>query len=252
MSAMERVEFEAAFLLHARPYRESSQIIEVLGQNHGRIGLVARGSRRPRSRWKQTLRPFQPMRMSWAGRGTLQTLGAAEATACPLELAGMRLMAGWYMNELLIKLLHRGDPHPDLFAHYGAALAALSDGEVVEPVLRRFELVLLAEIGYGLVTDRDAVDAQPLRPDRMYTYVADRGPVPAAAGAGDGCDNGLVFSGADLQAIGRGVFDRPERLLGAKRLLREKLNWCLGGRSLKTRRVIAAMRGDRAVDGIGA
>lgn len=248
MSAMERVEFEAAFLLHARPYRESSQIIEVLGQHHGRIGLVARGSRRPRSRWKQTLRSFQPMRMSWAGRGSLQTLGAAEATARPLELTGMRLMSGWYMNELLINLLHRGDPHPDLFAHYGAALAALSEEEALEPVLRRFELVLLAEIGYGLVTDRDAVEARPLQPDRMYAYVADRGPVPAAIGAGDGGDDGLVLSGEDLQAIGRGVFDRPERLLGAKRLLREKLNWCLGGRALKTRQVLATMRSD----GIGA
>ncbi len=248
MNSIERVEFEAAFLLHAMPYRESSQIIEVLGQHHGRIGLVARGSRRPRSRWKQTLRSFQPMRMSWAGRGTLQTLGAAEATARPLVLTGMRLMAGWYMNELLINLLHRGDPHPDLFAHYGAALAALSEGKELEPVLRRFELVLLAEIGYGLVTDRDAVDAQPLQPERMYAYVADRGPVPAVVGAGDG----LVLSGADLLAIGRGDFDRPERLLGAKRLLREKLNWCLGGRSLKTRQVLAAMLSDGVIDGIGA
>jgi DNA repair protein RecO (recombination protein O) len=243
MSDINRIEFEAVFLLHARPYRESSQIIEILGQDHGRVGLVARGSRRPKSRWKSTLRPFQPMRMSWSGRGELQTLSAAEPTSPPLPFTGLYLMASYYMNELLIALLHRGDPHPDLFAHYGAALATFAAGEELEPTLRRFELALLAEIGYGLVTDRDAADGQPLCSDRWYEYLADQGPMPVAAGT----VGGLVVSGADLTAIGNGVFDRPERLLIAKKLLREKLNWCLGGRPLKTRRVIASMHGGLSV-----
>jgi len=246
VSQINRIELEAAFLLHAMPYRESSQVIEVLSQDHGRVGLVARGSRRPKSRWKSTLRPFQPMRMSWSGRGSLQTLRAAEPTSLSLPLTGMTLMAGYYMNELLIALLHRGDPHPDLFAHYGAALATLAEGEALEPALRRFELALLAEIGYGLVTDRDAADGQPLSSDRWYEYLADQGPVPVAAGT----VGGLVVNGADLAAIGDGVFDRPERLRIAKRLLREKLNWCLGGRPLKTRQVIAAMQGNLSAGGV--
>jgi len=240
MSGIERIEFEAVFLLHAKPYRESSQIVEILGQDHGRVGLVARGSRRPKSRWRSVLRPFQPMRMSWSGRGTLQTLSAAEATSPPLPLTGMHLMAGYYMNELLIALLHRCDPHPNLFAHYGAALAALVAGEELEATLRRFELALLAETGYGLVTDRDAADGQPLHLDRCYEYFVDQGPVPVASGAA----GGHVFTGADLTAIGNGVFDRPERLSLAKRLLREKLDWCLGGRPLKTRQVLSSMRGN--------
>ncbi len=243
MSDVSRIHFEAVFLLHARPYRESSQIIEVLSQNHGRVGIVARGSMRPKSRWKSVLRPFQPMRMSWSGRGALQTLGAAESTSQPMQFTGMSLMAGYYMNELLIALLHRSDPHPNLFAHYGAALAKLVDGEMLEPTLRHFELALLAEIGYGLVTDRDAADGQPLCSDRWYEYLADQGPVPVAAATIDG----LAVNGADLMAIGKGIFDRPERLLIAKRLLREKLNWCLGGRPLKTRQVIASMQGGLSV-----
>lgn len=248
MSDIERIEFEATYLLHARAWRESSQIIEILGQEHGRIGLVARGSRRPKSRWKSALQPFQPLRMSWSGRGTLQTLRAAEPTAAPLPLAGMRLMAGYYMNELLIALLHRHDPYPNLFAHYGAALAGLATGEGLELTLRKFELALLSEIGYGLVTDQDGVDGQPLRAEGWYEYFVDAGPMPVADGSG--C--GLVISGADLTAIGNGVLDRPERLQIAKRLLREKLNWCLGGRPLKTRQVIAAMYGDLSIGGAGS
>jgi len=246
VSQTQRIELEAAFLLHARPYRESSQIIEILSQDHGRVGLVARGSRRPRSHWKSTLRPFQPMRMSWSGRSSLQTLRTAEPTSPPLPFTGMVLMAGYYMNELLIALLHRGDPHPDLFAHYGATLATLAAGEPLEPTLRRFELALLAEIGYGLVTDRDATEGQPLSSDRWYEYFADQGPVPVA----EGTVGGLVVNGADLAAIGDGVFDRPERLRIAKRLLREKLNWCLGGRPLKTRQVIASMQGGLSPGGV--
>jgi DNA repair protein RecO (recombination protein O) len=185
------------------------------------------------------------MRMSWSGRGSLQTLRAAETTSPPLPFTGMRLMAGYYINELLIALLHRSDPHPNLFAYYGAALAALAAEEELEPALRRFELALLTEIGYGLVTDCDAANGLPLRSDHWYEYVADQGPVPVAAGTvGE-----LVVSGADLTAIGNGVFDRPERLLMAKRLLRKKLNWCLGGRTLKTRQVIASMHRGLSVSG---
>ena len=112
MNAIQRVEMEAAFLLHATPYRETSQILDVLSQDHGRVALVANGSRRPKSRWKGTLRPFQPFRMSWSGRGSLYTLRAAEASVAAGPITGDPLMAGYYMNELLIALTHRDDPHP--------------------------------------------------------------------------------------------------------------------------------------------
>jgi DNA repair protein RecO (recombination protein O) len=238
MSLMERVEMEAAFLLHARPYRETSQILEILSQNHGRIGLVAKGSRRPKSRWKNALRPFQLCQMSWSGRGELYTLRAAETFGPPAQVRGMPLMAAYYMNELLIALMHRSDPHPNLFTHYGGALASLGNAADTELVLRRFEVALLAEIGYGIVVEHDVVDERPLDAERKYEYVIERGPVPVP----DTHSGELVFRGSELLAIANGDRLDVDQLRSAKRLLRAVLNSSLGGRPLKTRQVLAAMQ----------
>jgi DNA repair protein RecO (recombination protein O) len=237
MSSTHRVDIEASFLVHARPYRETSQILEVLTQHHGRIGLVARGARRPKSKLRSILQPFQPLRVSWSGRGSLYTLHAAEPAAPIARLRGTPLMAGFYLNELILVFMRRGDPHPDLFAHYTAALADLGRGEPSEPVLRRFELSLLAEVGYGLIVDQDVANGTPLLANRRYEYVVDRGPVPVA----DDHAGALVFSGAQLLAIGNGKFDSSEQIKCAKRLMRAVLDHHLDGRPLKTRRVFSAM-----------
>ncbi|TDJ48584.1 MAG: DNA repair protein RecO [Gammaproteobacteria bacterium] len=237
MSVVERVELEASFVLHARPYRESSQICEMLSQQHGRVGVVARGARRPRSPWRSLLQPFQPLRISWFGRGSLYTLRAAEPSSRPLPITGLALMSAYYLNELLMILMQRVDPHPELFAHYGAAIGALSTGEEPQRILRRFEVALLSEIGYGLVVDLDVIQQQPLAADRYYEYVIDRGPVPVDAGY----DGDLVFSGGALHAIAAGELTNDEQLRNAKRLLRPLLDRALGGKPLKTREVLAAM-----------
>ncbi|MFQ5634536.1 MAG: DNA repair protein RecO [Gammaproteobacteria bacterium] len=236
-AGVERIDLEIAYLLHARPYRESSRLLEIFSQRYGRVGLVANGARRPKSKWRGVLRSFQPLRLSWSGRGSLQTLRAVEASSGPFEISGLALMSGYYLNELLMLLMHRRDPHPHLFAHYGAALNALSEGGEPERILRRFEVSLLAEIGYGLVVDADVVDQQPLEADRRYEYVVDRGPVPVDHDV----PGELVFSGAELMAIGRGEFADPCQLRDAKRLLRPLLHSALGGRKLKTREVLASM-----------
>lgn len=238
MNRVERVEMEPSFLLHARPYRETSQILDVLSQNHGRIGIVANGSRRPKSRWKNALRPFQLCQMSWSGRGDLFTLRTAETVGPPAQVGGMSLMAAYYMNELLIALMHRNDPHPNLFTHYGGALVSLANDRDTELVLRRFEVALLAEIGYGIVVDHDVVDERALEADRKYKYVIDRGPVPVP----DTQSGELVFRGSELLAIANGDQLNVEQLKSAKRLLRAVLHSSLGGRQLKTRQVLAAMR----------
>jgi len=238
MSSVERVEMEPAFLLHARPYRETSQILDILSQNHGRIALVANGSRRPKSRWKNALRPFQLCQMSWSGRGDLYTLRSAEIVGPPAQVTGMPLMAAYYMNELLISLMHRCDPHPNLFTHYGGALGSLANEGDTELVLRRFEVALLAEVGYGIVAEYDVVDERALEADRKYEYVIDRGPVPVP----DTHSGDLVFLGSELLAIANGDRLNVEQLKSAKRLLRAVLNSSLGGRQLKTRQVLAAMR----------
>jgi DNA repair protein RecO (recombination protein O) len=238
MTVVERVEMESGFLLHARSYRETSQILEVFSQHHGRVGLVARGARRPKSRWSAVLQPFQPLRMSWSGRGSLYSLRAAEAATRTVPMAGMRVMAGFYLNELLLEFIRRGDPHPDLFAHYTVALAGLAGDDDVEVVLRRFEIVLLAEIGYGLNLECVAITEEPLQHSKRYRYVIEQGPVLVD----DGRTGAMIFSGEELLAIGSGEFGHTHVRRCAKRLTRMVLHHHLNGRILKTRDVLAAMR----------
>jgi DNA repair protein RecO (recombination protein O) len=232
-------DLEDAFILHARPYQETSQILEVLGARHGRVGLVARGARRPTSRWRSVLQPFLPVRLAWAGRGALYTLREAEAASYAVALDGLALMGAFYLNELVLNFVRRGDPHPGLFLGYSNALGELRAGGDPEPALRRFELLLLAEAGYGLNLDHDVLNDVPLDPAGRYEYRLEHGPVPVA---GEGAPEALVLSGADLLAIGRGDLSSPGSLHAAKRLLRAVLAHHLDGRALKTRAVLAAMR----------
>ena len=230
-------DLEDAFVLHARPYQETSQILEVLSAGHGRVGLVARGARRPTSRWRSVLQPFLPLRLSWAGRGALYTLRGAEAASFAQALDGVALMGAFYLNELVLNFVRRGDPHPGLFIAYSHALAELRTGGDPEPALRRFELQLLAEVGYGLNLDHDVLNDVPLDPAGLYEYRLEQGPVPVAGGG-----TALALTGAELLAIGRGELSSPECLQAAKRLLRAVLAHHLDGRTLKTRAVMASMR----------
>jgi len=231
---------EPAYILHVRPYRETSRMLEVFSQNVGRIGLVARGAQRPRSRFRGLLDPFRPLSLGWTGRGDLKTLTHADNAGSCLDLAGNRVMAGFYMNELMLKLTERGDPHPDLFAHYATSLVALAGNDSAEVVLRRFELLLLDEIGYGLSLATDALEHAPIDPAGHYEYRIEQGLVPVSASLGEAGQ--LVFRGEEILAISRLQLDCPDILRAAKRLLRSVINHHLGGRVLKTRQVVAAMR----------
>jgi DNA repair protein RecO (recombination protein O) len=233
-----RVDLNPAYVLHARAYRETSQILEVFSADYGRVGLVARGARRPKSSLRGLLNPFQPLRLSWSGRGELATLREADLGGVAADLTGDRLMAGFYVNELLMRLLGRSDPHPELFAHYISLVAGIGRGEMLEPLLRRFELQLLSELGYALNLEKDAVNHEPLVPDQSYEFRAEEGPVPISGNT----SVGGVFSGSTLLAIGRMEFEDEGHLRNAKLLLRSVLNYHLGDRGLNTRRVAAAMK----------
>ena len=239
MSTVERVVLEPAFVLHGRAYRETSELLEVLSRDHGRVSLVARGARRPGSRLRPLLQPFQPLLLSWSGRsGGLMTLAAAEGAGAALALAGDGLMSGFYLNELLLRFLHRGDPHPRVFAGYARTLGMLGCGLAPESALRGFEMQLLAESGYGLNLDHEALSGLPLDPGGRYQYVAERGPVAS----GEGATDAATYRGTELLAIGRGELDGAATLQSARRLLRAGLDHHLGGQALKTRRVARAMR----------
>lgn len=240
MSSVERIALQPAFVLHGRAWRETSELLEVWSRDHGRLSLVARGMRRPRSGLRACLQPFQPLLLSWSGRPQgLMTLQAAETDGAPGALQDEALMSGFYLNELLLRLLHKGDPHPQLFADYTLALRELAAAhEPADVVLRRFELQLLAESGYGLQLDRDAGSGEPLDPAARYEFRCEEGPVRAHPGS----DPQITYSGARLLAIARGDFSGAADRADARRLLRAVLDHHLAGQALRSRQVYAAMR----------
>ena len=159
MSKLERIDLEPALVLHARPWRESSLLVEAFSRGHGRLGLVARGARRPKSRMRGLLQPFIPLLLSWRGRGELATLTGADTEGSFSPLAGSAAIIGLYINELLLRFLHRHDPEPMLFDHYLVALDGIARGNDPEPILRIFEKRLLEAAGYALELKREGRSA---------------------------------------------------------------------------------------------
>lgn len=162
-------------MLHRRDYGDTSLVVEVFSGAHGRFPAVAKGARRAKSGAVALLQPFQPLWLSWSGTGEVRTLTRSECGGRPFALAGERLYCGLYLNELLMRLLGRADPHVAVFAFYHAALAELAAGTEPEPVLRRFELQLLRELGYGVALDREAATGEPVTPTRRYRFAAELG-----------------------------------------------------------------------------
>lgn len=234
MSSTQRVQLSPGFVLHARAYRETSALIELFTFEHGRVAVVARGARGPGSRRRAELQPFRPLLLSWQTRADLGTLTGVESEHGVPLIAGLALYGAYYLNELLLRLLVRHDPHPTLYRDYVTALHRLEELAPVETVLRRFEQRLLEELGYALVCDHDVHTGEALDPDADYDYLLEQG--PTRAGADDG--RGFVFRGASLLAIGAGCFDDPAVLRDAKRLMRAALRLYLGDKPLQTRELL--------------
>ena len=241
MSLRRRVQQEPAWILHQRPFRDSSQILDILSKEHGRLAVVARGSRSARSKLRGVLRPFLPLQLSWVIRSDLGTLTGAEMDGPPLSLVGEALLSGYYVNELILTMLHRHDPQPEIFDAYGQTIRRLVGNEDIAEPLRRFEIELLRMLGYALNLDHDTDSQAALRPESKYEYRPERGPVPVA-----GRDGPLVFSGAELAGIRDGRFDEPAILRAAGRLLRQVIAYHLDGRELKSRQVLKDLRQARS------
>ncbi|WP_284155021.1 DNA repair protein RecO [Sulfuricystis thermophila] len=231
MTGKQRIDGAAAFLLHSVPFSETSLILEVFAREHGRLALLARGARRPRSSLRGVLHAFQPLELSWFGGGEVKTLAKAEWLGGLPLLVGSGLLVGYYLNELLIKLLPREDPHPALFDAYGSALAVLSRGATEAAELRRFEKILLRELGYGLRLDRDA-HGRPIEPQRSYRYQVERGALPAEEG-----EAGQRVTGKTLLDLAGDNYADPRTQAEAKQLMRALLAHYLEGQPLQTRRV---------------
>ena len=222
-------------MLHGYPYRESSLIVETLTSTRGRVALVARGARRPRSELRSVLHAFQPLTLAWSGTGELKTLVRAEWRGGLPLVSGSALLCGFYLNELLLKLLPREDPHPRLFGDYEAALTKLAGGVEQAPVLREFELRLLAELGYALPLTHEVDTGRPVDPGARYYYAFDRGPRSSVAEPGRRYPQ---VRGATLLALARRDFSAPDAAAEAKRLMREVLDHYLERRTIASRRVV--------------
>jgi len=227
-----RADHEPGYVLHTYPYKETSLIVEAFTRRFGRVAVLARGARRPRSAMRGVLLSFHPLRFSWSGSADLANLRDAEwAGGIPL-LGGRGLMCGFYVNELLLKLLPRDDAHESLFDIYAGALAGLASQEV-SAVLRDFEKRLLAELGYAPLLETDAA-SHPIDPERMYNYEPDRGPVPANGSRG----GQVVVSGRTLLDVAAGDYARAETRDEARALMRTLIGERLHGQSLHTRSIL--------------
>jgi DNA repair protein RecO (recombination protein O) len=228
-----QVNAEPAYILHKRHYRETSQILEVFSRNHGRLSLMSRGSRSPRSRTSGILQPFRPLLLGWYGRGEMPSLrGVDAADGRPPELRGKSLMSAMYLNELLVILLHRNDVHEALFTDYHETLYTLQQTAGLEVMLRNFEIILLEQTGFGLNLVHDADSGEPVLPDRYYAYHFEHGPVCCQSGPSR---QNPVISGSSLLAFNAGKLETPGSIAEIKKLMRYVINSHLGGRKLKSR-----------------
>lgn len=241
--ARRRIEQELGYVLHSYAYKETSLIVETFSRRCGRVGLLARGARRPRSAMRGLLLAFQRLRLSWSASSELGTLTAVEWAGGLPALPGIALMCGFYLNELLLRLLPREDPHEALFDSYDASLARLSAGHAPADVLRAFELRMLAELGYAPLLELEANGRAPVDPRRRYLYEPEFGPVPLN---GDGTapppSGSCVVSGQTLLDVARDDYARAQTRDEARTLMRTLIAQRLPGQTLHTRNVLMELQ----------
>ncbi len=221
---------QPCFVIHRRDYRNTSLLLELFTPDEGRLPAIARGAKSGRAGRAILLQPFQPLLAGLSGRGEIKTLGQVEPEGRPFSLTGRLLYSGFYLNELLMRLLGRNDPHADLFAHYLEALTALAGGRPIGETLRYFEIDLLRALGYGLMLEHETVGGEPVLPDRAYDYLIEQGPVISAGRPASGSVSGRTL----LCLHNRATMD-PATAAEAKGLMRRILAFYLGDKPLKSR-----------------
>ncbi|ROZ72781.1 DNA repair protein RecO [Ramlibacter sp. WS9] len=240
-----RISDEPAFVLHRYDWSESSLILEVFTRHHGRVALVAKGAKRPSSNFRPVLLPLQPLHVAFGGDTEIRTLKGAEWGGGQVMPTGDALLSGYYLNELLLRLLARDDPHPQLFDTYAAAVSVLASehGEALEPALRAFELLLLREIGLLPSLDMQTLSLGPLEPDARYSLLPEAGLV---ASRDEGARTSL--SGAQWLALQRALDDSApfnatlqqaaHTMAELKPQLRTLLHYHCGVSTLRTRQLM--------------
>ncbi|HEX8786066.1 MAG TPA: DNA repair protein RecO [Telluria sp.] len=224
---------QPGFVLHSYPYKETSLIVDMLTRDFGRIGVVAKGAKRPLSKLRGVLQTFQPLSLSFSGKSELRTLIDAEWVGGLLPLEKGALLCGFYLNELLVKLLARDDPHPKLFDHYVSTLNELAHGEPASNTLRKFERALLKETGVAADLTRCTTTRAPVEAGGLYVVDPERG----ARSAGPG-ETWPIVSGKTLIDMEGEDYSDPQTQAQSKQLMRFLLAYHLGGAPLNTRQIL--------------
>jgi DNA repair protein RecO (recombination protein O) len=233
MQSKKRADHEDGFVLHTYPYKETSLIVEAFTRRFGRVALLARGARRPRSAMRGVLLSFQSLRLSWSASAELGNLIAAEWSGALRPLRGRGLMCGFYLNELLLRLLPREDAHDTLFDIYDDSLLRLSRNENLFSTLRSFEKRMLAELGYAPLLERDAA-SHPIDPAARYAYEPERGPMLLK----NAMSSDINVSGQTLLDVAADEYGRAETRDEARTLMRLLIAQRLHGQELHTRTIL--------------
>jgi DNA repair protein RecO (recombination protein O) len=258
--ANHKILLQPAYVLHQRAYRDTSVLLELFSPEYGRVGVIARGVKSAKSRWRGVLQPFQPLLVSWNQRGELGTLTGAEIHGPVLAIAPDLIASGFYLNEVLLRLLERDEGQLELFGSYDEALRGLdkigaeinaegsSRSVALEILLRQFEMRLLTALGYGLVLNQEVGTESPLQAEQEYIYQLENGPVKVETGftdvskASDVSEGeyryGIRISGGTLLALDAGDFSDERVRVESKRLLRNVLRNYLGSKPLQSRNLV--------------
>lgn len=232
-SSINRQENQPVFVLHTYPFKETSLVVELLTRDFGRVAAVAKGARRPRSAMRGMLQSFQPLVGAWSGKAELKNLHSLEWGESLLLLKGEALMCGFYLNELMLRLLPREDEHAMLFDYYGRTLRILAADGDLPATLRRFELRMLQEMGYAVPLDHDE-RGDEVSADRNYYYVAEHGPVSQQSVK----QNGVQLLGKTLLDMAQDVYTDAQTRQQSKQLMRFLLAHYLGDKPLHTRQLL--------------
>lgn len=231
---MNSSELSQAFVLHSRPFKESSLIVDLFTLDHGRCNVLARGVRgSKKSNKRALLQPFQPLSVSWVGRSELKTLKHVEAEGLPFFLAGIPSMSGLYMNELLIKLLIHWDPHPDIFSIYQYSLQRLHQKEQPSIILREFELNLLEELGYGVDWLSD-VHGDLIEKHNDYGFIPEQGFIPLLQAP----KHSLKVSGKHIIAVAEKDWSTSGSLALVRKVCRVIIDPLVGYKELNSRKLL--------------
>lgn len=241
---------DAAFVLHTYAYRETSLIVETFTRLHGRVVMVAKGAKRPHGTLRGMLNPFQELALAWFGKSEMKTVKSAEQERILPQLSGAALLSAFYLNELILKLAAREDPHERLFDAYASTIGALAgltagtrSAREIAPILRQFEVTLLQELGYALQLHQEADSHVPIRAESEYFYLVERGPLPTGFVARQSrAGESVQLHGKTLMDISCCDYRDPQTLIQSKQLMRMVINHLLGDKILHTRQLIREMR----------